>query len=626
LLDRYNNELNLIHRKTTVVLKKLNLDGTKEYETALACFSIANMLDALLSGRDGDESIGSEQGGIPKWDDFVIKGADNSLVHIQAKRNNTNFCDKTPTRGTITQGPNKGELYGLSPLDESMKSLAEWTAVTDIKKISPKRKFILEVASGAVLIKKDITVNDFRNLCNDHLREITTNEGFETLITTNRKVAAIIEWLKSWCGFKDNSHVLIALKLLSVEQTGNVIDIVKRSVQTLTTKFNTPQEVYDKLKGYVNDNATFTTAITAKIALDKVKSYLLPNVASWTQYQKTGTSYRKNGTHDLTFGNIETPKIVVPQLWDSGKASVIKLDAPANISEKIAQAVVRLALHLQAGTMAHLTNYDAWKEATKNAIGGTLGTDVSDLENINSIQCSGVSISPDSALINSLTDQELEANALHDEMQKITWDNVCNKVFSEIASYSSTPLRSAVEARWSKWKLTLDANLAAQKDLCVSMLHPVAEGKDIEGHLRVGQKTAGLISKGIFILLVVSVCLDGSDDRWDEVGAALTVSTNALRCWSGAHGEARKPRMLIEKGRDKLLASDPSKILILSEVQASPFEVREVSLAHEASQEKTLAAAHEPRIIVTMCPKFSDLIHIGDIQKIKEYLELQYST
>jgi hypothetical protein len=605
------------------VLKKLNLDGTKTYETALACSEVSNMLDALLSGRTSNISIGSEQGDIAKWDDFVIQEADGSLIHVQAKRNNTDFSDHSPTRGTITKGKNKGNLYDLSPLDDSMKSLGEWIATVNLASLTPKRKFRLEVADGQVQIKGGITVNHLRTLCNDQIKDITNDAGFTALVTADQTAAKIVEWLVSWCGFKDNSHILSALKLLTVSQTGNVTDIEQRSIQTLSTKFSQPNDVYNSLKGFINDNSTFTTAITPRIALEPIKSFLLPTILNWTQYQQDETIYSKCGTHDLTQGNIETPSVVVPYLWDTSKTSLLKLDAPVNISEKLPQAIVRLALHLQSGTMAHLTNHAGWSEATKTAVGGTLGIDKTDFDSINAIQCTGISVSSDSAKLSSLTDQENEAEVLNDEMQKVVWNRVCSKVHAEISFHDATPLRAAVETRWNHWKTALDADITSQKELCLSMLHPAAEGKDIVGHLRVGQKTAGLISRGLFTLLIVSVCLDGTDNSWNEVGSALTVSTNALRYWSGAHGEARRPRKLIENGRDKLLAAEPAKILILSEVEAAPTELRTVSLAHEGSTDKTLAAAREPQIIVTMCPKFSDLVRLGNIQNIKDYLQLQ---
>jgi hypothetical protein len=607
------------------VLKKLNLDGTKIFETTLACSVITNMVDALLAGHNGDRRIGSEQG-ISKWDDFVIEAFDGTLTHVQAKRNNKDFSNHGVTRGTITKGSNKGSLYALSPLDESLKSLADWVNTVDLQTLTPKRKFKLEIAEGQIQIKEGITINDFRILCNDHIKDITTDILFANLIATDKKVASIVEWLKNWCDFKDANHVLRGLKLLKVYSTGNVPDIKLKCVERLTSKFNQPQDVYDRLAGYINDNMTFTTAITPRIALDKLQSFLLPNILSWTQYQKLGTAYQKNGTHDLSFGNIETPSIVVTQLWDKSKPGIIKLDAPVNISEKLPQAIVRLTLHLQSGAMAHLTNHDAWKEAVKAAVGGTLGIDKSDFNTINSMQCPGISLGSDSASLTSLTDQDQEADALNDEMQKAIWVDVCESVFKEFASHENTPLRVAVENRWGHWKRALDIDFNAQKKLCVSMLHPVAEGKDILAHLRVGPKTTGLIATGIFTLLVVSVCLDGFDDLWDKVGSELTVTTNAMGCWSGAHGEPRRPRKLTENGREKLLAANPAKILILSEVESAPSELRNITLADDVSQHKNLAAAHEPQIIVTMCPKFSDLVRQGVIGDIKSYLESQITN
>jgi len=607
------------------VLKKLNLDGTKTYETALACSEVCTMLDALLSGRTCNSYIGSEQGDIPKWDDLIIEEPDGSLIHIQAKRNNTNFSTHSPTRGTITSGKNAGKAYDLSPLDESMKSLGDWVAANTTQP-SPMRKFRLEVADGGVKIKDGITINQFRVLCNEQIKPITTDDAFDALVKANKAAENILEWLISWCGFTSSNHVLSALKLLTVTQTGNVSDIEQRSIQVLATKFAQPGDVYNKLKGFINDNSTFTTAITPKIALEQIKDSLLPGIVNWTQYQHDNARYKKYGIQDLSVGKIESPSVVVPNLWDSTKKGLLKIDAPVGLTEKLPQAIVRLALHLQSGTMAHMTNHAGWSEAMKKAVGGTLGIDKTDFDSINSTQCTGVSISNDFANLSTLTEQETEADALNTEMQNVVWNIICAKVQAEISSHNATPLRTAVETRWNSWRAALATDMTSQKQLCLSMLHPVAEGDDILGHLRVGQKTAGLISRGIFTLLVVSVCLVGTDDNWKEVGSTLSVSTNALKYWSGASGEARRPRRLTENGRDKLLAAEPAKILILSEVEAAPSELRSKTLADEGGADKNLAAVHEPQIIVTMCPKFSDLVRQGNIQNIRDYLELQTPT
>lgn len=582
------------------------------------------MLDALLSGQTSNSSIGSEQGGIPKWDDLIVEKADGSLIHIQAKRNNTHFSEHSPTRGTITKGNNAGNLYDLSTLDDSMKSLGDWVG-NNSSQTSPIRKFQLEVADGAVLIKKGITVSQFRTLCNEQIKTITSEAGFNSLVETDNTARLIVEWLKSWCEFKNNSHVLSALKILTVAQTGNVSDIEQRSIRILSTKFSQPEDVYNKLKGFINDNSTFTTAITPKIALDQVKAYLLPSVVNWTQYQHDKGNYKKYGTHDLTVGNIESPTVVVANLWDTNKEGLLKVDAPVGLSEKLPQAIIRLALHLQSGAMAHMTNLAGWSQVIKTAVGGTLGIDKNDFDSINSTECTGVKISNDFSSLSTLREQEDEAEALDNEMQKVVWSTICTKVREEISSHDATPLRNAIEARWSSWQTTLSNDIASQKQLCLSMLHPVAEGADILGYLRVGQKTAGLISRGIFTLLVVSVCLDGTDDNWKEVGSALSVSTNSLKYWSGVSGEPRRPRRLTETGRDKLLAAEPAKILILSEVEAAPSELRSKNLASEDKTDKNLASVHEPQIIVTMCPKFSDLVRQGNINNIRDYLEQQTS-
>ena len=55
------------------MLAKLRLDQTKKYEQALAAYEIAVMLVDFALGRKHYMRIGSEQGGISKWDDIVIE-------------------------------------------------------------------------------------------------------------------------------------------------------------------------------------------------------------------------------------------------------------------------------------------------------------------------------------------------------------------------------------------------------------------------------------------------------------------------------------------------------------------------------------------------------------------------
>ena len=129
------------------MLAKLRLDQTKKYEQALATYEIAVMLIDFALGRKHYMRIGSEQGGILKWDDIIIEQDQSSQIHIQVKRQTSvdfGTCLDECIRNKYLQGGREGQKRDLSPLDETLKSLADWFEHIDITKINPKIKVIAQ--------------------------------------------------------------------------------------------------------------------------------------------------------------------------------------------------------------------------------------------------------------------------------------------------------------------------------------------------------------------------------------------------------------------------------------------------------------------------------------------------
>lgn len=60
---------------------RLNLDQTRIYELAIAASKVSSMLVPYVRGQSHILGIGSEQGGIPHWDDFVIELAKNKMEY-----------------------------------------------------------------------------------------------------------------------------------------------------------------------------------------------------------------------------------------------------------------------------------------------------------------------------------------------------------------------------------------------------------------------------------------------------------------------------------------------------------------------------------------------------------------
>ena len=167
------------------MLKKLHFDQTKKYERSVAANEIAKMLVAFIQEREHSLSIGAEQGGIDKWDDFVIETSDRTYKHIQAKRQQKDFFPK----GQCIRQPNSnGNEIPLSPLDETMRSLAYWVNQNDPNTASPKRRFIIELPDNTTHIKNEIQVSGFHTLRHTHICPVTTVRGLENL-ANNKPVA-----------------------------------------------------------------------------------------------------------------------------------------------------------------------------------------------------------------------------------------------------------------------------------------------------------------------------------------------------------------------------------------------------------------------------------------------------
>lgn len=73
------------------MLAKLRLDQTGTFEKLVGAHEISKMLVSFIEGKVHPLEIGAEQGGIEKWDDFVIQQDLKRRTHIQIKRQTDSF-------------------------------------------------------------------------------------------------------------------------------------------------------------------------------------------------------------------------------------------------------------------------------------------------------------------------------------------------------------------------------------------------------------------------------------------------------------------------------------------------------------------------------------------------------
>lgn len=598
------------------MLNKLRLDQTKIYEKSVATFEISQMLVAFVQGRAHSLSIGSEQGGINNWDDFIILEADETLKHIQVKRQQTDFSNHKCIRGHNREG----NPIPLSTLDRTMESLADWTNQNDPNTVIPRRRFVIELPDNTTYIKEEIQVRDFYELCHSHIRPVTTAKGLEHLVECVTSARNCYNWLKTWCSFNDCDHILKALRILEIKLIGNENDINSYTENTLAPVFNNTSEVRRRIISYIDDNSTFTGAITPRPLLNLLKNYLLPEISTWTQYQKTGSKWRISGTHDLEFNEVERALQVVPLLWSNNRARHLKLDLPTNDSTILSKNIVQLALHLQGQVNAHFIDLNGWRQIIISLIGGTLGISCTDCETLSIAQNSCPFLASDCRVLNDRNEIDGEADNIKREMIKVTFKMVIKQLEGKLDEMQPSDLRDAVEKRWEIWRSEFEKNPSDLISLFSSMLYPNAEGDGISSELRVGPKTASLIAEGIYLLLIVSVALSDTNENWITVGENLSINTIALSYWSDPSMSPRKVRKLCDEGIETLIGKEPFDVLLLPQSEISPVEIFKESLASNYYDDLTLASAHRPKLLITNNIKLKKIISRGNIEELRSYL------
>jgi len=609
------------------VLKKLQLDLTKSYEICVATEKIANMVVSYVQGRSHALTLGCEQGDIPKWDDLIIELSDGTLEHIQIKRNFSDFdghkCDRNSDL-VVRRATGVAELRDLSPIDESLKALAEWTEHNDPRTSNPKRKFSVAVPTMQTLIKEGLPVRYVYDFCRS-ISASTTAASIASIALTHMPTSNIYLWLTTWCDFQDWDHILRAFRNLDIVQAGTETEIEIKTEEQLALCFSDTEAVRKQIHTFINDNSTYTSAITPRPLFGKLKSYWLPGLTPWTQYINTGTDWEITGINDHDFDQVETAESVIDGFWKSENPNLFRFHGNTPNSNSLPSAIMRMILHLPRPAIAHIQNSAIWQERTKNFVGGTLGTAEEDCNDLAVLECTDMYNSSDNRSLTKLDEIDLEGKKLNNRMNALNWLTIVKTVSEKISSLPSSALRSAIEHRWIEWRTKLDVDFDEQVILCQSMLHPEAEGEEILSLLRLGPKTVILVSKGIILLLAVAVALSDSDEGWKTIGNGLSVGNKALIYWSGPSGKKRKIRLFTDEGISALVGREPTKILILSGVVSTTSEIKESSLAESSGNPYNLASPHQPALLITHSMKFSQLIRNGDLTALRDYIFLELS-
>jgi hypothetical protein len=613
------------------MLAKLRLDQTKTFEKLVGARYISEMLVSFVQGKVHPIEIGAEQGGIDKWDDFIIQVNTRLRKHIQIKRQTDRFgieLDKCE-RNNITRNNGNVELRDLSELDESIKSLGNWIK-TGKKSNEFEREFHLEFFEGGVEIKKGFKIINLVNILETHIRPNTsTPEGIQSLCETDSNMKKCACWLKSWCDIDNFEQIYNLFKVLSIRfsNTESALNEEIKLILKSVFKASSIDEVHSKIISYTSENSTFTGAIRPRHLLFILKDHLLPEVSRWTKFQTDGRLWNISGIHDLESNNeIERPSVIVPALWASGNQNVrsLKIDGACVENCLISESLMRLSLHPQGSFNIFCTDKYSWKNSIKAKTGGTIGVAENDLNDEKLLNGLDSCNSVDAKEFTTIDEQSKLAEELHNEMYKATLKLVDSAIFNKIREMPIGDLRNEIEIRWNTWKLSLENSVESQKKLFSKMLWPKIEGESILGELRVGSKTVCLIKEALFLLLVVSVCLSDANnkDSWKSVTDKLKMTTIGLAYWSGpAVGSKKVIKIDDEAGLSKLLENEQGQIIIIPQSELTDKEVFKDDITGDMTKVGLLTHPKYPKLLITQDRIFKRELEKGNISKLKEYFQ-----
>lgn len=603
------------------MLAKLRLDQTALYEQAIAAYEVSKMICAFVEGREHVLSIGAEQGDISGWDDFILQNGLNEYTHLQIKRQQTDF---SPLNDCIKNGTSR-----LTPLDNSMQSLANWVKSHNGSTNVSKRHFRLCLPSDGLFIKRGLELRNLRDFRTLHINPTTTAQGLQNLQNSNDSNAInIFNWLTTWCQFEDWDHILKALLSLTITDDGIEADLDLRSTTELARIFRSPGSVLARIKSYIQHNSAYTGNISPRQLLFEFKNDLLVSQRTWTQIENTNGNWEISGIHDLEDNlEIERPLITVPLLWSNERNRILKINVAQIITSlaPIHESIFQLAIHLDGNVNGLCANWEGWKVCIENKIGGTFGVLENDFESVRISNNNDSFIASDGKIMSTSGECDTFASEMNNQMVKKTWSLVSEKIefrISQMETTHSPELRNAVEARWEIWRQIITRDESILIPLLKKIVHPNAEGEEILGQLRIGPKTKLLIADAVFTCLIISVALGSIDGEIMKTEDGLSIGVIGLNWWSGPAGKTKKIRRIDEEESiGDLIGKESYDILILSQSEQPEGEIYKESISDSVNIDHSLATGNNPKILITKNRIFNSILNKGSIDELQNYLK-----
>ena len=413
--------------------KKLRLLKADRYAFLVCAQMMSTMVVAYLEGRQAAKWLGCEQGAVPDWDDIVQELSDGSLRHTQVKRQLTDFSNekakramkapKTKSAGAAASTSAPPKLPDLSAFDESITALGKWFSPATVSD-GKVRAFTIQVPDRQVKIKHEFEMRSFEEFCALCNLSTTTPSGLEAYAQKNSAAAHIFDWLTTWCGFTDWTHIHRALRNLKVE-IKSLEHEIKQSAESILDRYFFPaSDALNVLLQDLEENVTDAGAATPRQMFALIRKYLRPEGPIWTQYamEETAFTWGISGCASNHAHDIEDPSLTVPIFWNNGSQTErqlkisVKYDSQTWSRNQLVPRLMRLALHLRGLGHASLAEYEPWSVAIKSALGNTLGVTPDDFSNLQWVEAKEISYCVDSRQLASVTEANLECTSFDSAM------------------------------------------------------------------------------------------------------------------------------------------------------------------------------------------------------------------
>lgn len=603
------------------MIRRFRLELKGLHEKLVIALRLAEMLDSFIDGRTAAVEMGSEQGDIEEWDDFIVRHSDDVFEHVQIKKQSGDFCTKASTRPAVKNA--------FSVVDDAFISLAKWSRRAPPNELN-SRVFVLSVPGLGLLLKKQLSVNHLDELCMLCKQDGISIEALEA--RADGPTTRAFQWLTTWCGFDDWAHIQKTLKRVTVRLNGADADLKERAIVALRRHFTNPESVHEALLSYITVQTADVSSITSRALLRHVHHMLRPEFATWTQYRldNFGDPWLVSGTHGLEIDDPESASAVVQGLWGGGGSPrklrvAAEYAAPNSSVLSLPTALLRLALHLQGASQGLMINHANWQASAFHELGHTLGIGENDLDHLpwreNPETLNPGAHRPLAGLVAS----RQEATDLARAMDDAVWDQVVAKVARRLEKIFDPDLLMAMESMWGEWRKQLELAALDRSKLLSQLLYPMSEGKNPTHALRVGPRTVDLLATALETLLLVAVAVGGDGSDWQNFPNCGPVNTIALKHWSGPAGGVPSVRELSSDDLSVLLGPSPTPVVVLSGVDAPSSALLEVGMADDAATTTSMGAPRQPHLLVTRA-RIAQQLRNGTLASVREHFGQQWRS